>query len=167
MAWTLKQRSLAMQACKAAGISEDQRVDVLLRNFRRAHWKGDITSTSKRLTQEDFEQFLAVVEAMSPGGRVLRFAKGYWAAKAKDGLQRMRHRALRIGAALERAGVLAADGAGFRGWIAHRVTGERTDKLEDLGFHEMQALIVGLQAFATQRGVDVNVEAPSGVGVMA
>jgi hypothetical protein len=160
MGWTHKQKALAMQACKHAGISEEQRVDVSLRQFDRAHYKGDITSTSPRLNQADYEVLMAIVEGMSPGGRILRFAKGYWGAKAADWLQRVRHRALRIAGALERAGILAGDGAGLSGWILHRVTNERTGKLEELNFHELQALMFGLSSFTTKHHVDVNAEAP-------
>jgi len=148
-----------MQACKHAGISEEQRVDVLLRQFDRSRYRGDITSTSPRLNQADFEAFMAIVERMSPGGRIMRFMKGYWDAKAGDWLQRMRHRVLRIAGALERAGILAGDGAGLSGWILHRVTNERTGKLEELNFHELQALMFGVASFATKHHVDVNAEA--------
>ena len=62
MAWTDKQKQLAVRACRAAGISEAQRVDLILRNFRHAHAGDKITSTAPALTNRDYAEFMAVVK---------------------------------------------------------------------------------------------------------
>ena len=77
MAWTSKQKQLAVRACRAAAISEDVRTDMILRNFAHAHYDGDITSTSPKLTNQDFAAFMAIVERHA-GGKILHFTAGYW-----------------------------------------------------------------------------------------
>ncbi|HEX4055996.1 MAG TPA: hypothetical protein VHX86_17160 [Tepidisphaeraceae bacterium] len=166
MPWTNKQKSLAAQACRAAGISEDQRTDVILRNFPHAHSRGDITSTSPRLTSGDFAGFMGIVERFA-GGKVLHFTAGYWRRASADQLQRMRYRVNRIAAALEAAGRLQPNGVGLAGWIEKRVSGGVTDRIDDLEFPAMQALLMGLQAYAKQCGVELSPRdsaAPSGLG---
>ncbi len=152
MPWTDKQKSLAVRACHAAGISEDQRIDLILRNFPRAHHRGDITSTSPRLASGDFAAFMGIVERFA-GGKVLHFAAGYWQRASADRLQRMRYRVNRIAAALEAAGKLQPNGVGLAGWIEKRVSGGITDRLDDLEFPAMQALLMGLEAYARQCSV--------------
>jgi hypothetical protein len=153
MAWTKLQKQLAVRACRAAGIDEEQRVNVILRNFRRAHHDGAITSTSPKLTNQDYAEFMAVVER-SAGGTLLHFTTRYWQLQAADHLQRLRFRASRLAAVLEAAGKLAADG-GLAGWIEKRVSGGETSKLKDLDFHGLTALILGLQAYARQQGLAI------------
>src|SRR5262245_57427919 len=114
MAWTNTQKQLPVRACRAARISEEQRVDMILRNFEHAHYKADITSTSAKLTNHDFEHFMSIVERFA-GGKVLRFTEGYWQRSAEDWLKRMRVRALRVARELEAAGKLAPNGAGLAG----------------------------------------------------
>ena len=92
MAWTNRQKQLAVRACRAAGISEDVRTDMILRNFAHAHYDFDITSTSPKLTNQDFSAFMAIVERHA-GGKILHFTAGYWDERhAADELHRMRHR---------------------------------------------------------------------------
>jgi hypothetical protein len=157
MSWTNTQKQIAARACKAARISEEQRRDMILRNFANAHTSDDrITSTAPKLTNKDYEQFMAIVENFA-GGQILHFSRGYWAKCAADEFARMRYRVNAINTALEAAGVFNADGAGLRGWISKRVTRGQTDSIEDLDFHGLNALILGLEAFAAQRGVAVGV----------
>lgn len=152
MAWTNVQKQIAVRACAAAGISEQQRRDVMLRHFRNARTTDErVTSTSSKLTNDDFEQFMAIVEAQA-GGKVMHYEAGYWARKAADRWERMRHRAMRIAAALEAAGKLAPDGVGLAGWIRKRVTRGATDAIEELDYRGLLALIVGLSAYARQEG---------------
>ena len=152
MAWTKKQKLTAIRACEEAGISEEQRRDLILRNFEHAHYQGKITSTAPKLSNEDFEAFMAIVEHTA-GGKVLHFSAGYWQACADDRLSRMRGRTSRIAAALEAAGKLAADGVGLAGWIAKRVSQGAAQRVEELEYHGLLALILGLQAYADQNGV--------------
>jgi len=164
MAWTSKQKQLAVRACKAAGISEDQRVDLILRNFPHAHHGGDITSTSPQLTNQDFAAFMAIVENFA-GGKVLHFTAGYWKKASGDELQRMRFRVSRIAAALEAAGKLAPCGAGLAGWIARRISNGATDRVDQLDFPALQALIIQLESYARQNAVawnhDLSISGPS------
>jgi hypothetical protein len=152
MPWTNIQKQLAARACRAAGISEEQRVDMILRNFPRAQYQGDITSTSPKLTNQDYEVFMAIVERFA-GRKVLHFTEGYWQAAAADSLSRMRFKAQHIAAALEAAGKLQPGGIGLAGWIEKRVSGGATRKMEELDFHGMVALILGLEAYARQNGI--------------
>jgi len=152
MAWTNKQKQLAVRACRAAGITEEQRTDLILRNFQHAHHGGDITSTSPKLDCRDFEAFMAIVEKFA-GGKVLHFTAGYWRDHADDYLARMRRKALAVARELESAGRLAAGGAGLAGWIEKRVSGGATRRIEDLDFNSMKALILGLQSYARQGAV--------------
>jgi hypothetical protein len=154
MPWTNKQKSLAVQACRAAGISEEQRVDVILRNFVNAHSAGVVTSTSPRLTNHDFESFMAIIERTA-GGTILNYSPGFWDRAAADWLRRMRFKALAIAAALERAGKLAPDGVGLAGWIQKRVTGGIASRLDELEYHGLSALIIGLEAYARQNAVKI------------
>ncbi len=151
MAWTNKQRQIAARACQAARLSDVQRRDVVLRQFPNAHVDGKVTSTAPKLTNADFEQFMAIIEGYA-GGKVLHFAAGYWKAQAADQFHRMRGRARRAAAVLEEAGLLKP-GAGLAGWIEKRVTRGETNKLEELDYHGLLALITGLEAFARQRGI--------------
>ena len=159
MAWTNKQKLIAVKACRAAGISEAQRVDLILRNFRHAHHGGGITSTSPRLTSSDFEKFMAVVEKFA-GGKVLHFTAGYWEQHAADHLSRMRRKAIALAASLESLGRLAPGGVGLAGWIEKRVGGGATRRIEDLDYHGLLALILGLEAYATQPPARKSAEGP-------
>ena len=147
--WTKKQKFLAIRACKAAGINDDQRVDMILRAFPHAHYKGDIKSTAPRLTSKDYAAFMAVVEHYA-GGQILHFTRGYWDRANADELQRMRFRVRKIAAELEAAGKLAPGGVGLAGWIGKRVSKGATNRLEDLEFPSLQALLLQLEAYAKQ-----------------
>ncbi len=154
MAWTNKQKQMAVRACKAAGVSEEQRVDLILRNFKNAHHGGDITSTSPRLTNTDFEAFMAVVERFA-GGTLLHFTAGYWQASAADHLKRMRGKAVKVAQVLELAGKLAPGGVGLAGWIQKRVSGGTASSVDQLDYHGLLALILGLEAYARHGGVEL------------
>jgi hypothetical protein len=147
MAWTNTQKQIGIRACKAAGIDDATRRDLIMRNMPHAHFKGQITSTSPKLNNHDFESFMSVIEHFA-GGQVLHFTKGYWNAKAGDYLARMRNRTLTIAGKLEAAGKLIPGGVGLKGWIEKRVTGGVTDKIECLDLHQLRALILGLESYA-------------------
>jgi len=154
MPWTNKQKQLAVRACRAAGISEEQRVDMILRSFKHAEYNGDITSTSPKLTNHDYEAFMAIVEGYA-GGEVLHFTRGFWQAAAADSLARMRFRVQSIASILEANGKLHADGVGLAGWIEKRVSAGATRRLEELDYHGLAALILGLEAYARQSGIAI------------
>jgi hypothetical protein len=156
MAWTKLQKQIAVRACNAARISEEQRRDVILRHFAHAKLPdGRISSTAPKLSNEDFEQFMAIVEAHG-GGQVLHFSRGYFKAKAEDRYARMRRRIYFIAQRLEAAGALHANGAGLSGWITKRVTHGQCDRLEELDYHGLLALMLSLIAYAHQRGVTID-----------
>jgi hypothetical protein len=152
MPWTSKQKQLAVRACRAAGLNEEQRRDMILRSFDHAHYKGEITSTSPKLTPADFEAFMCIVERFA-GGKILHFTENFWRDAAGGSLRRMRHRVRLIAAELERAGKLAPNGIGLGGWIEKRVSQGTTRSAEDLDYHGLMALIVGLEAYARQNDV--------------
>lgn len=157
MAWTNKQKQIAARACQAARITEEQRRDMILRNFAHAHARGGrITSTAPRLDNHDFEQFMAIVENFA-GGQVLHFTAGYWKGQAADHYQRMRRKALHLAEELEAEGRLAPGGVGLAGWIEKRVTRGETNRIEELDYHGLLALILGLEAYARQGRVEANV----------
>jgi len=158
MAWTNKQKQLAVRACRAAGISEEQRIDMILRNFKNAQHGGAITSTSPKLTNHDFEAFMAIVERYA-GGRVMHFTEQFWQRAAADWLKRMRYKALAIAVVLEKHGKLAANGAGLAGWIHKRVSAGTASSVNELEYHGLLALIVGLQAYAQQNGIALETKA--------
>lgn len=127
---------------------------------QRAMHRGHVTSTSPRLTDKDFEQFMAFIESWC-GGAIAGWDRGYWARKSGDALARMRWLAQRIANTLElspRADdpskrLLEPDGVGLAGWISARVARGRTDRLDDLLYPELRALIDGLKDYADRHGV--------------
>jgi hypothetical protein len=154
MAWSNKQKKIAVQACRFAGISEEQRIDMILRNFQNAHYGGAISSTSPRLTNDDFEAFMSIVEKQA-GGKVMHFTERFWQIAASDRLKRMRFKVMTIAAELEKAGKLAPGGDGLAGWINKRVSGGLFNSVDELEYHGLLALILGLQAYARQGGIQV------------
>lgn len=95
---------------------------------------------------------MAIVERFA-GGQVLHFSRGYWQACGEDGLSRMRGKAARLAKILESAGKLMPGGVGLAGWIGKRVSGGATQRMEELEYHGLMALIVGLEAYGKQNGV--------------
>jgi hypothetical protein len=158
MAWTNLQKSIGVQACKAAGVSDEQRVDVVLRNFGNAHYRQRISSTSPYLNNHDFAAFMAVVEGFA-GGKVLYFTEGYWKKVAADYLDQMRFKVKGVAAELEKAGKLIPGGVGLKGWILKRVSGGVTDEIENLEYPAMLALITQLLAYAKQNDVVLDARA--------
>lgn len=157
MAWTNTQKQIAVRACNAAGIREEQRRDMILRHFANARTPdGRITSTSPKLTNRDYEQFMAIVENYA-GGKILHFTRGYWAQCAADQHARLRFRVRGIVNALVAAGLFTPDGESLRGWILNRVSKGETDCAEALDYHGLMALILGLEAFAARNGVAIGV----------
>lgn len=151
MAWTKDQKKLAVMACRDVGIDDDNR-KLMLRQLPHAMHKGKPTSTSPRLTNVDFEVFMAIAE-QTGNGYVMQYSQWFWRHKAEGATERMKRLVLNFSGQLEHVGLLEGNGAGLAGWIRARVTNDRTDKLDDLAYHEMHNLINGLRAYATRSGV--------------
>lgn len=161
MAWTTAQKRLAAMACRAAGIDDDHR-KLILRQFDHAHYDAagkrstEPSSKSKRLTNADFDQFIAILER-SAGGQLKTGNRTYppthFQDKADDVLARVRFKAQAIADALVAAGVFDREGVSLAGWISKRVAQGEKDRLAQLDYHELHALITGLTAFAKGRGV--------------
>lgn len=160
MAWSNDQKQVAVRACRAAGISDEHR-KLILRQFARALFDaqgrptGEPSSTSKRLNNSDFEQFMATVERVAPGQKLLQFSMGYWQRKAQDDTQRMRHLALQISETLGNS-ITSWGPTALANWIRERVAGGQTDRLEDLDSEQLHALINGLRAFGHRHGVTLH-----------
>lgn len=169
MGWTPKQRQIAARAAKQAGLSDEHRKLILRQCEGRAVLAdGSISSTAQRLNQSDFEHYMATVESfaggkVAVGGRAGQgFSDGYWAGKASDDTQRLRHLAVRIAnwmTLTDDAGnepLLTGDGVGLASWISKRVTNGRTDDINELSSAELHVLINGLRAFARRHGRKVD-----------
>ncbi len=165
MAWTNAQKSLFAQACKTIGYGQEQR-HMVLSSFRNATSASTDhpTSTSKRLNNADFEHAMAIVENAS-GGHIkvkwtvsgkLRFGALHFARKADDDLARMRRLAGAIVAQLEASGNLEPNGVGLAGWIEKRITRGRTNRIDQLTYKEMHALINSLRSYSNDHGVKLD-----------
>jgi len=170
MAWSKKQKMIAVLACKSAGIGDEHR-KLILRQFDNAMHdgkgkrQGDPSSTSRQLTNADFEQFMAIIERHANGqvkaGRQT-YTKHDWLNKADDVCQRMRHLVERIADALERNGLLAQDGVGLDGWIRKYVVDDMQNPVTlagrigagDLDYGSLHKLINGLRSFARRNAIE-------------
>lgn len=90
------------------------------------------------------------------------FSPGYWAKKAADDLQRIRSLVRRYDVELAAQVPSLWKAGSLAGWIYARVARGQTDKLEDLGYAELHALIQGLRSFARQHGVFLDAPRPRG-----
>ncbi len=156
MGWTKPQKGIAVRACRAAGIDDEARALILgqIPDHRATH-QGRITSTSPKLTNWDFEFFMAHVESFA-GGQILHYSKHYWHNQSKSGLSRLRHKAETLARRLEAAGFLEKNGEGLRGWIKSRVTRGLSSDLNSLDIDGLHALIEGLKAFIERKGVETS-----------
>jgi hypothetical protein len=165
MAWTREQKMVAAMACRSARLSEDQRHMILSGpNFaNRAIHNGRATSTSPRLTNEDFESFMALVERFA-GGQLLSYSPHYWQDKAGDPDHRLRWRAQRIANSLTLIDdphepgrrLLQPDDVGLAGFIRRMFP--HAEKLDQLDRRELVSLIEGLTAYARRHQVNLEME---------
>lgn len=162
MPWSNTQKQIAVRAARVAGLADEYR-RLVLRQFPNSLFdeegapSREPSSKSAKLTNADFEGFMGVIEYHAGGqiqGGGLSYSRGYWQAKAADPLQRVRHLAARIAAALVNAGKLEGDG--LASWIPRHVTGGRPAGLAELSGRELHALINGLRGFARNAGVEVD-----------
>lgn len=162
MAWTNEQKKIAAIAAREAKISDEHRKLILGRFDGRAFFDryGNQTesasSTSKQLTNADFEQFMACVEQVA-GGKLSRWSQRYWQTKSITGpTDRLRHLARRIVETLtisfdaERKRLLEPKGVGLAGWVDRMFADKRFDELNE---RELSKLIESLKAYGERHGV--------------
>jgi len=156
MAWSKRQKMIAVTTCREARL-EDEHRKLILRQLPNAMHDAngkrskEPSSTSSKLTQRDFEQFMAIIER-GAGGKLLHHSKGYWQRKADDAAHRMRYRVQQISRQLEAQGLLVADGVGLAGFIEKRIAGGRTHRLEDLDQLHLKKLLIGLTNYGKHHG---------------
>jgi len=145
--WTNKQKGLAVRACKSVGIDDDQRRLILrqLGGHAVPRRGAEPTSTSPKLTQGDFEKFMACVESYADDGQLLGKPAGYWEDRFINGdLGRLLYKARQLQHALMDAGQSPG------GAIAKAI-GREYDTLHDLDQDELRKAIDAMTAL-TRRG---------------
>lgn len=175
MAWKPRQIKLFQMACRGISLPDEHRYLILGQCQGRAVIKGEISSKSPRLTNDDFEHCMAVVERSS-GGQVkvwdrngsinggtqkLRYPRGYWQDAADNGV--IKRARFRVNALVECLTDALADwradpGARLLAWIKHSrcVAEDRravVHAVEEMDLHELRNLIDSLTALAKRHGV--------------
>lgn len=158
MAWSSQQRQLAARAWKETR-QDDALRKVLLRQFPRAMFDAqgvpstEPSSKSPRLTQTDYEMYMAHVETMA-GGQLKGHARGKWnEALAKEG-GRLAWKIQDTWGRLAGAGAVTL--TGLPAWIERMYPGEGNTPLQQLDAQQLVAIYEGLKAFARRRGVRLN-----------
>jgi hypothetical protein len=162
MPWTKKQRQIAGMACRDAGIDDAAR-KLLLRQLPNAMFNaggvpvGDPSSTSPRLSQADFERFMAVIEDRA-GGKLLNYSAHYWQDKAGSrstvANERMTTKIMSLYREYESQECGGLDGHGIYGLdgLVRRFSNQRTAVIEELQPKEAWNLIEMLKAVIARRG---------------
>jgi len=156
MAWSKKQRMKFAATCRTAGLDDEQRHLILMQCDNRAIHRGRATSKSPKLTQADFEHCMGVI------------APGRYDQPADGEAKRLRYRIEQLVTKLEADGLLEPDGQGLAGWIAKRVTNDRTDKLAELITRQLSTLLTQLTHYQKhheareEAGVEQATEATAG-----
>lgn len=157
MAWTAKQVQLAVMACRQAGIDDAAR-KLILRQFPHALFNrqgipvSDPSSTSARLDNADFEDFMAIVEDRA-GGKILHFTPGYFGDKVGS---RSVHANERMGSKIRelyRAYLLQGDGRYRLEGLVWRFSAQRTSQVDELKPREAWNLIEMLKNLRKSQGV--------------
>lgn len=160
--WSNKQKQIAGMACTEAGIDDAER-KFILRQFRRAMFDRDgnaatePSSTSPKLTNADFERFMAIVEDRA-GGKVLHFTAGYWqgksASRSTHASERQAHRIHELydQFARQTAGGLRGHGTYGLDGLIRRVSNGRTHVPEKLTPREGHNMIEMLSDLIRRRG---------------
>ncbi len=174
MSWSNKQKGIAARACKGWMADEHRRMILGYGEFggraffdRNGNRSKVASTTSKRLTQRDFELFMSIVESCRDRP-VEGFSKRYWEERANEGTRRrMRFHVQKLANTLEltcysdadahlpdsdRRRALEPHGVGLRGWVRNMTNG-RTDDLDDCVEGELYALAEGLKAYGRRHGV--------------
>ena len=146
MSWSKKQKGMAVRACKSVRIDDDTRKLLLRQLGGHALVNGEPTSTSRRLTQADFEKFMACVESYAEYGKLLGKPAYYWENQfAKGGLGRLLHRARQMQHELIDAGVSPG------GAIAKAI-GREYGTLHEMDEGELRKAIDAMTAIRKRRG---------------
>lgn len=144
MAWTKPQKMRFAEACRAIGLDAEARHEVLS-VLPNAHCgKTHPTSTSPKLNNGDFERAMAIVEAQTPGQRIVLKTKTWgalhFARKVQGDTSRMNRRVRHLVDAIK-AKVPSFDLPAF----ISRQTGGDKDRVELLEYRETQKLIEALK----------------------
>ncbi len=147
MAWTNDQKKTAAIAAKKAGLSDEHR-QLILRQIPGHHaiHNGRVTSTSPKLSNADFEYFMAKVEHFV-GGQIDGWSAGYWQSKHNDSLARMRRKCGSIAQQLQVKGLIQLDG------FVDRMTRGACRQLEQLDGLHLYDVLEGLKAIARRHGI--------------
>jgi hypothetical protein len=158
MPWTKTQIQIAARACRDGGIADEHR-KLILRQLPHALFDRSggaskaPSSTSAKLTNSDFERFMATVEDYCGGqvkipgrGRVYLYVRGHWSVRSSDPSRRLRHKAGELVRRLEADGRLEPRGVGVRGWIRKYISPDASG-IDDLVCDQLHALIHGLTAY--------------------
>jgi len=145
MSWTNQQKKVAAMAAREAGLPDEHR-RLILHQLPRAIYKGRATSTSPKLTNEDFEIFMSQVERFA-GGQVLSYDRDHWHRQAIDQLSRTRAKVRELAAPIVEAGHLNLEG------FIRRMTGGDKHELDQLDAVELYKLIEAIKAIARRLGI--------------
>ncbi len=169
MPWTKPQRMTAGKAARDAGLNDEQRAMILRRFGNRAVHGGRITSTSPKLTNDDFEEYMATVESMAggalpgPGGRV---TPGKCDAKSRREIARQAHKIKRMANSLLLTGHLHADEQGqpVLDAVIDRATAGQCNQLNQLTRSQASKVIDALRAIGRRHGIQWQDEGVSHAG---
>lgn len=167
MSWTDKQKAIAVRACRAALIRDEQRELILRQLGVRAIVGGRATSTAATLTNADFNRFMAIVEQYSGGqvktrgrdGRLL-YRVGHWQLRQQDNPRlQLIHVARRIIGSLQAEQVPEQLEAVIVQATGHRIND--LDDLDDLDEAEARKTIHALRAVAKRHDVQLMAGSPA------
>ena len=156
MTWSRGQKQIAARACHTAGITEEHRRLILGQFDGRAMVHGRATSTARALTQRDFEDFMATVEACCPNGQLLitrqdgkrMYGMHHWQRAAQEGaMKRLRWNVRAYDDRLRKAGL------GLPIPSPSTVTDGRTNEIDHLTTPELEKLRSALYAMAKRHRV--------------
>lgn len=160
MAWSNKQKQIAVRACRQAGVDDAAR-KLILRQFSNAMTSTGPSSTAAKLDNTDFERFMAVIEDRA-GGKVLHFSTHYFqdkaASRSTSASERQAAKIDQLYHLFEQqaAGGLKGHGTYGFGGLVRRVSAQRTDCVAELTPREASDLIGMLQAMIGRRGPRVD-----------
>ncbi|MEM1445177.1 MAG: hypothetical protein AAGF84_03920 [Planctomycetota bacterium] len=135
MGWSKRQRMRAAQAAREADRFNDR--ELLLRQLNgRAHHHGRFTSTAPRLTNADFEWFMAQLE-LACGHGLVGQPYGFWQrAEQEGGWKRVRFRAGDLAEALTKK-----HGNGYAVGVAEQAVGPFNGDLDNLEEPQLRRVI--------------------------
>ena len=167
--WTNQQKKIAAMACREhAGDRANEVRHLVLggsefngRAFfdRNGQPSDEASSTSKKLTNRDFETFMAAIEAFN-GGSILGNPEGHWERKAEIGDDlRYRYKIHAIARLMERTLNVVAEPVLEPGWLegfVERMTSGATRSLEECDAADLVDILEGIKKWARRKGVFVS-----------